>query len=1000
MYKNLLRFRTTNNALRPDLIKGAVFRQQPAFSQHRLVSISSVTLHHSFVFREDFANRHIGITPADEKVMLEKINVKSIDELIANTVPQDICLNRTMKLKEALTETEFLAYAKHVASFNEVYRSYIGMGYYNCHVPTVIQRNIFENPGWITQYTPYQAEFSQGRLESLINFQTMICDLTGLEIANASLLDEATASAEAMAMCLRNTKRKLFYVSDKLHPQSIDVIKTRAEAFNIKVEVMPLADMDFSGQNVSGFIFQYPDTEGSIVNVEDIIADAKKNGTVTICAADLLSLTLLKSPHEIGVDIALGSAQRFGVSLGYGGPHAAFLACSGAFKREIPGRIIGASRDSNNKTAYRLCLQTREQHIRGEKANSNICTAQALLANMAAFFAIYHGPEGLKKKANHIHGHTLVLAEGLKKSGNVILNDYFFDTIKIKPVESIASIKQRALLKKINLRYFDDNIHVGISMDETVSAVDVSDLLSIFKCDENFDTVILRTGCVDNLKNSINHSEFKFKRISKFLQHEVFNSYHSETLLLRYMKKLENKDLSLVHSMIPLGSCTMKLNGTTEMMPCSWPEFANIHPFVPRDQVKGYHHLFDELSADLCEITGYDKISLQPNSGAQGEYAGLRAIKKYFESINQSERNICLIPASAHGTNTASAAMAGMKIHMLKVHKNGLIDLEHLKELSEKYSKTLACAMVTYPSTYGVFDAKIVDFCDIVHKNGGQVYLDGANLNAQVGLCRPGDYGSDVSHLNLHKTFCIPHGGGGPGMGPIGVKKHLAPFLPSHSIMDVDDVSSEKSFGAVSAAPWGSASILPISWAYIKMMGSKGLTRATQIAILNANYMMTRLQDVYVVNYKGKGGHCAHEFIVNADFKASANIEAVDISKRLQDYGLHSPTLSWPVHGALMIEPTESESKEELDRLCDALINIRKEITKIESGEWDRKNNPLKNAPHTQEQCISDSWNKPYDRQIAAYPLDSIKPESKMWPTCGRVDDSYGDKHLVVKWSK
>lgn len=949
----------------------------------------------SYDFKESFVNRHIGVSEKVEKEMLKTLNLNSLDELVVKTVPNDIFFKRDLNLSPPMTEQEFLAYAKKVASENQVFRSYIGMGYNNCFVPTVIQRNIFENPGWVTQYTPYQAELSQGRCENLLNYQTMVCDLTGLEIANASLLDEGTAAAEAMTLCSRNNKRRVFLISDKVHPQTIDVVVTRAEPLDIKVKVVKLENMNFEDKTISGFLFQYPDTDGSINNIESIIKKAKDNGTVPVCATDLLSLCLLKSPGELGAEIALGNSQRFGVPLGFGGPHAAFFATTHKFKRDMPGRIIGVSRDSNNKKALRLSLQTREQHIRADKATSNICTAQALLANMSAFYAIYHGPDGLKKKANYVHSLTIVLAEGLKKSNNLVVNANYFDTIKVKPVDglSISEIKKRAQLNKINLRYFPDEKHIGISLDETVKFDDINDLLAIFNSKDTFESL---SKVLNVNENKFNINNTIFRRESPYLTHSVFNTYHSETLLVRYMKMLENKDVSLVHSMIPLGSCTMKLNGTTELMPCSWPEFNSIHPFVPREQVNGYHKMFDELAKDLCEITGYDKISFQPNSGAQGEYAGLRAIMQYLKHKGQGDRKVCLIPTSAHGTNPASAAMAGMNIHKINVLKNGTIDFNQVSDLAKKYKNNLACAMITYPSTYGVFESKIVELCQLIHENGGQVYLDGANLNAQVGLCRPGDYGSDVSHLNLHKTFCIPHGGGGPGMGPIGVKAHLAPFLPSHPIVD-NGISRENSFGSCSAAPWGSSSILPISWAYIKMMSAKGLKKATQIAILNSNYMMKKLEKAYHVNYLGENGFVAHEFIISGDFKATANVEAIDIAKRLQDYGFHSPTVSWPVPGALMIEPTESENKEELDRLVDALLKIREEIAKIERGEWDKKNNPLKNAPHTQEVCISSNWNRPYTRETAAYPTNLIKPESKMWPTCGRVDDSYGDKNLITK---
>jgi len=946
--------------------------------------------------RDRFVSRHIGSNDGEITEMLDSLNLKSLDELVTKTIPNNILLKRDLNLDRAETEQEFLEYAKKVAGENQIWRSYIGLGYYNTHMPPVILRNIFENPGWITQYTPYQAELSQGRLESLLNYQTMICDMTGLDIANASLLDEATAAAEAMVLCYRNNKRNKFLISDKVNPQTIDVVKTRASVIGIEVVVQNVSEMKFD-KTVGGFLFQYPDSDGSINDFEAVIKAAKANQSLSVCVADLLSLCLLKSPKDIGADIALGNAQRFGVPLGFGGPHAAFFACADKFKRDMPGRIIGVTRDSNGRQAYRLSLQTREQHIRQDKATSNICTAQALLANISAMFAIYHGPKGLKDIANRVHGYTLLLAEALKNEGHSIENKLFFDTIKIKPNADINTIRQRAEAKNINLRYFSDNVHVGVSLDETVSDKDFNDLLHVFGSSQSIDNLLQKID-VDKLDSSLNKAS-KFARNDAYLTHPVFSKHQSEAKLVRYMKQIENKDLSLVHSMIPLGSCTMKLNATTEMMPCSWAELNSIHPFVPLDQVKGYQKLFSELDRYLCEITGFDKISFQPNSGAQGEYAGLMTIMAYFRARGEHNRKICLIPTSSHGTNPASAAMAGMQIIKIKVDKEGKVDMNHLKEAAEKYKKDLACAMITYPSTHGVFDSSIAELFEIIHKNGGQVYLDGANMNAQVGLCRPGDYGADVCHLNLHKTFCIPHGGGGPGMGPIGVKKHLIPHLPSHSLVPLEGIPRELSFGSCSSAPWGSASILPISWAYIKMMGAKGLKKATQVAILNANYMMNRLKSDFKVSYVGDHGFVAHEFIINADYKTTANIEAVDIAKRLQDYGFHAPTVSWPAHGALMIEPTESEGKDELDKLCDALISIRKEVAKIESGEWDKQNNPLKNAPHTQEMCISSNWNKPYSREIAAYPISYVKPESKQWPTSGRVDDLYGDKNLICKWT-
>ncbi|XP_043917013.1 glycine dehydrogenase (decarboxylating), mitochondrial isoform X2 [Protopterus annectens] len=865
------------------------------------------------------------------------------------------------------------------------------MGYYNCSVPQAIVRNLLENSGWVTQYTPYQPEVSQGRLESLLNYQTMVCDLTAMDVANASLLDEGTAGAEAMQLCHRHNKRRKFYVDPRCHPQTIAVVQTRANYIGVTTELKYPHEMDFSNKDVSGVLFQYPDTEGRIEDFSEVVDRAHQNGTLACCATDLLALCILRPPGEFGVDIVLGSSQRFGVPLCYGGPHAAFFAVKENLVRMMPGRMVGVTRDAAGKEVYRLALQTREQHIRRDKATSNICTAQALLANMAAMFAVYHGPNGLKHIAKRLHNATLILAEGLKRAGHALQHETFFDTLKIQCGCDTQEILERARQRQVNIRVYSDGM-VGVSLDETVTETDLDDLLWIFGCESSAELIAESMG-----EESKGLLSTPFKRTSKFLTHSVFNSHHSETNIVRYMKRLENKDVSLVHSMIPLGSCTMKLNSSSELTPITWKEFANIHPFVPLDQAQGYHQLFKELENDLCEITGYDKISFQPNSGAQGEYAGLAAIKAYLNAKGEHHRTVCLIPKSAHGTNPASAQMAGMKIQPVEVDKNGSIDIAHLKAMVDRYKTNLAAIMITYPSTFGVFEENISDVCDLIHRHGGQVYLDGANMNAQVGLCRPGDYGSDVSHLNLHKTFCIPHGGGGPGMGPIGVKKHLAPYLPSHPVIPVGQLDNDaRPLGTISAAPWGSSAILPISWAYIKLMGARGLKHATEIAILNANYMAKRLEKHYKIVFRGARGYVAHEFILDVrPFKKTANIEAVDVAKRLQDYGFHAPTMSWPVPGTLMIEPTESEDKAELDRFCDALINIRQEILDIEEGRMDSRINPLKMAPHTLACICSSSWDHPYSREVAAFPLPFVKPETKFWPTISRIDDIYGDQHLV-----
>jgi len=950
------------------------------------------TLDTLFPNHEDFTNRHIGPNEEEIRLMLDLCGVKDLEQLTSCAVPGDIVLEKDMQIEPPLGEFELLDRLRALARENQVWRSYIGQGYHGTHTPTTIQRNIFENPGWTTQYTPYQAELAQGRLESLLNYQTMIADLMALPVSNGSLLDEATAAAEAMGLSYKQTKRTKFFVDCNCHPQTIDVVKTRAKPLGIEVLEGDWRDLDLSAKDICGVLVQYPNTNGSIDDYSELVHRAQQSGTIAIGATDLLASTILVPPGDLGFDIAIGTNQRFGIPMGYGGPHAGFFVCKKKFMRQIPGRVVGITRDASGRRALRLALQTREQHIRRDKATSNICTAQALLANMSAMYAIYHGPQGLKAIARKVHHGALILAKGLELAGHSNVPVTFFDTVKFRPKDGAASIRSRAEALKINLRYYDDG-DISIALDETVTHRDLNDLLSVVGCPVSASELAEKLGekPTDSLEN------LNLSRRSSFLTHPVFNTHHSETNLVRYMKSLENKDLSLAHSMISLGSCTMKLNSTTEMMPCSWPEFASLHPFVPTTQAKGYEQLLNELEKDLCEITGYDRISFQPNSGAQGEYAGLRTIISYHQSIDQAQRNVCLIPVSAHGTNPASAQMAGLKIQPIKVTKNGAVDMAHMKQMAEKYKDQLSCLMVTYPSTHGVFDSDIREICEVTHHYGGQVYLDGANMNAQVGICRPGDYGSDVSHLNLHKTFCIPHGGGGPGAGPIGVKAHLAPFLPSHSVVDVDPTggSAGSSFGSVSSAPFGSSSILPISWAYIRMMGRAGLRKASQIAILNANYMSRRLAGHFKTLYKNEKGFCAHEFIIDCrEFKKTANVDATDIAKRMQDYGFHAPTLSWPVTGTLMVEPTESEDKQELDNFCDALIMIRDEIRAIERGEMDRANNPIKMAPHPQSDVIMAKWDHPYSRETAVFPAPFVQPGNKFWPTVARIDDIYGDQNI------
>ncbi|KAI9341641.1 glycine cleavage system P-protein-domain-containing protein [Obelidium mucronatum] len=958
-----------------------------------------------FAARDTFARRHLGPTDAEIAAMAAAVGFDSLDALSRKAVPPSIHIRSPTRLGPGLSETEVLERLRYIASQNKVLKSYIGMGYAAAITPPVILRNIMENPAWYTQYTPYQPEISQGRLESLINFQTMIQDFTGLDIANASLLDEGTAAGEAMLMCYTafNRKRNLFFVDERTFPQTIAVLKTRAEGFGIEVVVGDYETFDVTshGESLMGVLIQYPNNQGSVVDYASFAKKVHAVGGLVTVATDLLACALIKSPGEFGADIAFGNSQRFGVPLGYGGPHAAFFAVKDEHKRRMPGRLIGVSKDANGKTAYRLSLQTREQHIRREKATSNICTAQALLANMAAMYAVYHGPQGIKDIAQKVHALTSALADGVEQLGHKVVNkDSFFDTLTIKVNVDASVIHAASVEAGINLRRIDAST-VGVTLDETVSKSDLETLLRVFARGDFATQYQLGSTTpytapvpsVDALGASLKFGiPASMMRTSPYLTHQVFNSYHNETEMLRYIFALQHKDLSLADAMIPLGSCTMKLNATTEMIPVTWPEFGAIHPFVPIDQAKGYEIMHKELEYALSEATGFDNICLQPNSGAQGEYTGLRTIVSYLQSIGQGQRNVCLIPVSAHGTNPASAAMCGMQVVIVKCEENGNLDLVDLKKKAEQYKDKLAAAMITYPSTYGVFEDTIVSACQIIHDNGGQVYMDGANLNAQMGLCKPAEIGADVCHLNLHKTFCIPHGGGGPGMGPIGVKSHLAKFLPNHPVVPT---SGPDGIGPVSAAPWGSASILPISWAYLKMMGDDGLRKATQVALLNANYMMKRLSGEYEILFTDANGLCAHEFILDTRvFGATSKVEAIDIAKRLHDYGFHSPTMSFPVPNTLMIEPTESESKAELDRFCDAMLKIRQEIRAIEEGKQPKEGNVLKNAPHTIEVLTADTWDRPYSRQEAAYPMGVLR-KRKFWPTVSRVDDTFGDRNLI-----
>lgn len=935
---------------------------------------------------DDFARRHIGPDAAQIEAMLAALGVPDLATLVAQAVPGGIRTETALMLPEALGEQAALTCLKGLADRNQVLHSLIGMGYHGTHTPPVIQRNILENPGWYTQYTPYQAEIAQGRLEALVNFQTMVADLTGLPMANASLLDEATAAAEAMSLAraAHRGKRGVFLVAANCHPQTIAVVQTRAEPLGIVVRVQDPADMAPDADDVFGVLLQYPDTHGAIVSPKDLIAKAHAGGAIAIVATDLLALCLLTPPGELGADVVVGSSQRFGVPLGYGGPHAGFMSCQARFKRSIPGRIVGVSKDAAGQPAYRLALQTREQHIRRDRATSNICTAQVLLAIVAGMYAVYHGPAGLRAIAERVRGLTAVLAAGLEKLGLTVPTLYF-DTLTVA-VDDADAVHTRAVGRGINLRRYADG-RVGIALDETCDADLLDDLFAVFNDGQRpeFEARTLAEEIAVEWPEPL-------VRQSAYLTHPVFTAHPSEHAMLRYLHRLQHKDLSLTTSMIPLGSCTMKLNATAEMMPISWPGFAGIHPFAPREQAQGYEALFNDLESWLAELTGFAEVSLQPNAGSQGEYAGLLVIRAYHRDRGDTQRDVCLIPTSAHGTNPASAVMAGMRVVAVKCDDRGDIDLDDLQAKAEQHAEHLAALMITYPSTHGVFETEVQRICAVVHAHGGQVYMDGANMNAQVGLCRPAELGADVVHLNLHKTFCIPHGGGGPGMGPIGVAAHLAPFLPGHPVVDNE---RPKAIGPVAAAPWGSPGILPISYAYIAMMGADGLSQATEVAILNANYMAHRLGEHYDVLFTGTEGRVAHEFILDCRrFKAEAGVGVDDIAKRLMDYGFHAPTMSWPVAGTLMIEPTESETQAELDRFCDAMIAIREEIAAIAAGDLDAQDNPLVNAPHTAAEVMADTWSHPYSRAQAAFPAPWTR-QHKFWPPVARVDNAYGDRNLM-----
>ena len=935
---------------------------------------------------KEFIYRHIGPTEAEQEIMLKEVGYNSLEDLMKNTVPEKILLKDELKIDEPLSENDALKKLKTISKKNKIFRNFIGMGYYNSFTPNVILRNILENPGWYTSYTPYQPEVAQGRLEMLLNFQQLIIDLTGMDIANASLLDEATAAAEAVGLSQRldkNNSKKIF-ISSSCNPQTIDLIKTRTEPFGLELIIgNEKSDLQNISENIVCGVLSYPGTLGDIQDPSESISQIHKKNGKAILVCDLLALTRLKTPAELGADIAVGSAQRFGIPMGYGGPHAAFFATKEEFKRSMPGRIIGVSVDRHGKKAYRLSLQTREQHIRRDKATSNICTAQALLAIISAAFAMYHGPKGLLKIANRTSSLAKLFADGIKKTGFKILSDHFFDTVTIVTKNKTKEIYQKAQSEGINLRKVDED-NLSVAFDEAKKLNDVNVLLQIFGSSQTFK---------QDEKISLENLPKNLLRTSKYLTHPVFNKYHSETEMLRYLKKLEDCDIALNRSMIALGSCTMKLNAAAELIPITWKEFSLPHPFVPTEQMKGYKILFDDLINDLKEITGFDAVSLQPNSGAQGEYAGLMTIRKFHKSNNQANRNICLIPNSAHGTNPASAQMSGMKVVVVNCDEDGNVDIEDLKNKTDKYAKDLAALMVTYPSTHGVFEEKIIEICEIIHKAGGQVYMDGANLNALVGVAKPGKFGPDVCHINLHKTFCIPHGGGGPGMGPIACGKHLAEFLPTHDV--IKESGPKNGMGAVSAAPWGSSSILPISWMYIKMMGAEGLKKASQISILNANYISKKLSKDFKVLYTGKNGNVAHECIIDIrPIKASSGISEEDLAKRLIDFGYHAPTMSWPVAGTIMIEPTESENLEEIDKFCNALIKIKKEIDFVETGKFDKEDNPLKNAPHTYLELAANEWNHKYTREEAAFPNEYVR-HNKYWAPVARVDNVYGDRNLV-----
>ena len=937
-----------------------------------------------FSHPDAFQRRHIGPGAAETEAMLRELKVSSLDELIDQTVPANIRLEKELQLPAPLNEQDYLKALKQIAAKNKVFRSFIGMGYYGCVTPNVILRNVFQNPGWYTQYTPYQAEIAQGRLESLLNFQTVVSDLCGLPIANASLLDEGTAAAEAMHMFYAEKNKRSakgeemnhFFVSNTVLPQTLDVLKTRALPQGIELVVGDWKTYEFN-EKTFGVLLQYPNSEGAVEDYRAFTEKAKAQQVYVAVATDLLSLTLLTPPGEWGADVALGNSQRFGVPMGYGGPHAAFFACSNEFKRQIPGRIIGVSVDVEGKYALRMALQTREQHIRREKATSNICTAQALLANMAAMYAVYHGPEGLKGIAARAHQMAVALADAFRAAGLSIAETHFFDTLRL-PISGAKQAEIRSAAEQMGINFYYDATGIQISVDESTTLEDLQDVLKVF-------------GIKAELKEKPGQLPAALTRTSSYLTHPVFNSYHTESEMMRYIKRLENKDLSLMHSMISLGSCTMKLNAATEMIPVSWEAFSNIHPFAPLNQVEGYSQIIKELEVYLCEVTGFTACSLQPNSGAQGEYAGLMIIRAYHQHRGDHHRNVALIPSSAHGTNPASAVMAGMEVVVVACDERGNIDLADLRAKAEQHSNNLSCLMVTYPSTHGVFETAIKDICDLIHQHGGKVYMDGANMNAQVGLTSPANIGADVCHLNLHKTFAIPHGGGGPGMGPICCNDSLAPYLPKHVLVDMGNPDGTS---AVSAAPWGSASILLISYGYIRMLGSKGLTESTKVAILNANYIKARLEQQYQVLYTGENGRTAHELIIDLrPFKALVSAE--DVAKRLIDYGFHAPTLSFPVAGTIMIEPTESESKAELDRFCDALLEIRKEIDEIATGVYPTENNVLHNAPHTMAVISADDWHRPYSRSKAAWPLPYLQQGYKFWATVGRIDQAYGDRNLV-----